>query len=84
MPRRRGRRHQPRFEPLPAPLVEAFPGQDPADAVEGIVLAAPVAEEVALDPAGVVQGPVGQGDHVEGVDHQVGVVEPSLVSQPGR
>ena len=38
--------------------------------VERVVAPAPVAELFDLDaPADAVQGPIGQGDEVEGVDH---------------
>jgi hypothetical protein len=60
--------HQPRSELLPAPLVEAFgsPGLDPADVVEGIVLAAPAAERLRWTGGGCCQGLVGQGDQLDG------------------
>ena len=46
----------------------------------GVVLIARWPRRSRWDPAaGVVQGPVGRGHHVEGVHHQLGVVEPSLV-----
>ena len=59
---------------LSSPLSNSAPGP-----IERIVAPAPMTKLFDLDPsADGVEGPVGQGDHVEGVDHLGGLGSTTL------
>ena len=58
--------------------------QELPDPIERVVLAAPVAEGLVLDPtAHLVDAAVGHPHHVEGIGHPDGVVEVGSTCRPG-